>query len=103
MVMEENGGAEEMDIGIAVGGVEGSCKVEVDVGGCVIELNIFVTEVDVDIASTPRVVSRDAGDIDFVANPRAERGVEEGMMLDHVVPVPVSIEVEGRSEVRTSA
>ena len=103
MVMEEKGGAGEIDIGIAVGRVVGGWMVEVDIDGCVIELDIFVTEVDVDIALAPKVVSPDVGNLDVVDNSRAWRGVEEGMMPDRVVVVPVSIEVEGRSEFETSA
>ena len=52
MVTEEKGGAGRMEMrfGFVVEGMEGGCMVEVD--GGVIKPDVFVVEIDVDVADT---------------------------------------------------
>jgi hypothetical protein len=78
---EEKGGGEGMRVDAA--------------GVCVVELSVCVL-VESKRSLTPDVVDPDAGIKGVIEGPGVDGGVDAGTRPDHVLVVPVSIEVEGK-------
>jgi hypothetical protein len=76
------------------GGGEGT-RVNDGAGVCVVELSVCVL-VESKRSLTPDVVDPDADIKGVIEGPGVDGGVDAGTRLDHVLVIPVSIEVEGK-------